>query len=86
MLVKGEDVNLEQIEAGMGWHYKKHQGERSASDHIKYSDVELEARRYKIGLWRDPNPLPPWDHRRAERDRRKSMEPLVGKSTVRGVQ
>jgi endonuclease YncB( thermonuclease family) len=86
VLVNGEDANLEQIEAGMAWHYKKYQGEQSPSDRVKYSDAELEARRQKIGLWHDPNPMPPWDYRRAERDRRKSMEPFVGKSTVRGAQ
>ena len=28
VLVGGEDVNLEQVEAGMAWHYKKYQGEQ----------------------------------------------------------
>ena len=62
----------------MAWHYKKYQGEQSPSDRMKYSDAELEARRHKIGLWHDPNPVPPWDYRWAERDQRKSMEPFVG--------
>jgi endonuclease YncB( thermonuclease family) len=82
VIVNGEDVNLEQVEAGMAWHYKLYQSEQSASDRIKYSDAELEARRHKVGLWRDPSPIPPWDYRQAERDRRKSMKPFVGKSTV----
>ena len=86
VLVNGEDVNLEQIEAGMAWHYKKYQREQSPSDRVKYSDAEREARRKKLGLWNDPNPSPPWDYRQAERDRRKGMEPFVGKSTVRGTQ
>ena len=60
--------------------------EQSTADRVKYSDAELEARRQKIGLWRDPNPIPPWDYRQAERERRKSLEPFVGKSTVRGAQ
>ena len=82
VIVNGEDVNLEQVEAGMAWHYKKYQREQSASDRVKYSDAVLKARRLKVGLWRDPNPMPPWDYRRAERDRRNGMEPFVGKSTV----
>ena len=86
VLVNGEDANLEQIEAGMAWHYKKYQGEQSPSDRVKYSDAELDARRLKVGLWRDPNAIPPWGYRRAERVRWKGMEPFVGKSTVRGVQ
>ncbi len=43
VLVNGKDVNLEQVEDGMAWHYKKYQGEQSASDRIKYSDAEREA-------------------------------------------
>ena len=77
-MVNGEDVNLDQVEAGMAWHYKKYQREQSASDRIEYSDAELEARRQKIALWHDPNPVPPCDYRRAERNHRKSMEPFVG--------
>ena len=78
-----KDANLEQVEDGMAWHYKKYQGEQSPSDRIEYSDAELEAKRLKVGLWHDPNPMPPWDYRQAERNRRKSLEPFVGKSTVR---
>jgi endonuclease YncB( thermonuclease family) len=81
-MVNGEDANLEQIEAGMAWHYKKYQREQSPSDRIEYSDAELEARRHKVGLWNDPNAIPPWDYRHAERDRRNGLEPFVGKSTV----
>jgi endonuclease YncB( thermonuclease family) len=54
VLLNGEDVNLEQVEDGMAWHYKKYQGEQSSSDRVRYSDAEREARRRKIGLWRDP--------------------------------
>ena len=86
VLVNGEDVNLEQVEAGMAWHYKKYQGEQSSSDRIRYSDAELEARREKLGLWRDPNPIPPWEYRQAKREHMKGLEPFAGKSTVRGSQ
>jgi len=67
----------------MAWHYKKYQEEQSASDRIEYSEAEREARRKKLGLWSDPNPVPPWDYRKAERERRNSLEPFMGKSTVR---
>jgi endonuclease YncB( thermonuclease family) len=86
VMVNGVDVNLEQVESGMAWHYKKYQGEQSPLDRIAYSDAEREARSLKIGLWRDSNPIPPWDYRQAEREQRKSLEPFVGKSTVRGAQ
>ena len=86
VIFNGEDVNLEQVEAGMAWHYKKYQREQSPSDRVKYSDAELEARRHKLGLWRDPNPVPPWEYRQAKREQRNGLESFVGKSTVRGGQ
>jgi endonuclease YncB( thermonuclease family) len=86
VLVGGEDVNLEQVEAGMAWHYKKYQGEQSTSDRVKYSDAELEARRHKLGLWHDPSPVPPWEYRQAKREHMNDLESFVGKSTVRGSQ
>jgi len=86
VIFNGEDVNLEQVEAGMAWHYKKYQGEQSASDRVKYSDAELEARRHKLGLWHDPNPVPPWEYRQAKRKHMNDLESFAGKSTVRGSQ
>ena len=83
VLLGGEDVNLEQVEAGMAWHYKKYQGEQSPSDRVKYSDAEREARRFKLGLWQDPKPVPPWDYRQADCERMKDLEPFVGRSTVK---
>lgn len=55
---KGVNVNKEMIRLGMAWHYKKY-----SSDH-QYAELEKEARRNKIGLWQDPNPVPPWDWRK----------------------
>ena len=65
--LSGEDVNLEQVEAGMAWHYKKYQNEQSQSDRMMYSEAESEARYAKRGLWYDPNPIPPWDYRRLKK-------------------
>jgi endonuclease YncB( thermonuclease family) len=86
VIVKGEDANLEQVEAGMAWHYKKYQGEQSPSDRVKYSDAEREARRLKVGLWHNPNPVPPWEYRQSKRKQMNDLESFVGKSTVRGSQ
>ena len=77
-------MNLEQVEAGLAWHYKYYQREQSPSDRVKYSDAEREARRLRVGLWQDPNPVPPWDYRQADRERIKDLEPFVGRSTLNG--
>ncbi len=54
---KGENVNKEMVRLGMAWHYKKYSKDKS------YDLLEKEARKNKIGLWADPNPVPPWEWR-----------------------
>jgi endonuclease YncB( thermonuclease family) len=63
----GRDVNLEQVRAGLAWHYKYYQDEQSPADRQLYADAEAEARGAKRGLWADTNPIPPWDFRRGKR-------------------
>ena len=64
VLLNGEDMNLEQVRAGLAWHYKKYQKEQSPEDRQLYSAMEIEAREAGRGLWRDPAPVPPWEHRK----------------------
>ena len=80
VFLAGQDMNLGQVAAGLAWHYKKHQVEQTQSDRISYSDAEREARRDRRGLWHDPNPVPPWEFRKAKRERLKEMKPLTDKS------
>lgn len=54
----GQNVNQEMVKKGMAWHYKKY------STDATYSELEMIARKNKIGLWQDPNPIPPWDWRK----------------------
>jgi len=64
VLLGGEGMNLEQIRAGLAWHYKKYQNEQSPKDRELYSMSEIEAREAKRGLWYDPEPVPPWEYRK----------------------
>lgn len=43
VLVAGKDANLEQIEAGLAWHYKKYQSEQPQADRQAYSAAENSA-------------------------------------------
>ena len=61
--VDGEDVGLDQIQRGMAWHFKRYESEQRPEDRRAYADAEVEARKAKRGLWRDPQPVPPWDFR-----------------------
>lgn len=64
VLLSGYDVCLDQVKAGMAWHYKYYQGEQSPEDRQLYSEAEEVARSARIGLWVDANPAAPWDFRR----------------------
>ena len=58
------DAGLEQLRAGMAWHYKAYAREQSVNDRAEYAAAEEAARVSRIGLWRDMDPTPPWEFRR----------------------
>lgn len=58
------DCNLRQLELGLAWHYKKYMNEQSAEDRLKYSSAQIKAMVDHVGLWRDPDAVPPWDFRK----------------------
>ena len=62
--IGGRDICLEQVRAGMAWHYKYYQHEQTLEDQKLYAEVEDLAHSAEIGLWIDPDPIPPWDFRR----------------------
>lgn len=63
VLVDGLDANLEQIKRGMAWHYKAYQREQSPQERQDYAKAEEVARGARVGLWKDAQPVPPWDFR-----------------------
>jgi endonuclease YncB( thermonuclease family) len=63
VLVGKQDVNLAQVSDGLAWHYKYYEDEQSKQDRAAYASAELRAREQKLGLWRDANPVPPWEWR-----------------------
>ena len=66
VLAGGKDVNLEQVRAGLAWHYKAYERTQSAADRQAYAAAENEAKAAKRGLWVVADPTPPWEwrHRR----------------------
>ncbi|HYW72364.1 MAG TPA: thermonuclease family protein [Pyrinomonadaceae bacterium] len=72
ILLKDKDINLEQIKAGMAWHYKEYEREQSPQDREVYARAEDEAHRTRRGLWADPNPVEPGEFRREQRRERKA--------------
>jgi endonuclease YncB( thermonuclease family) len=67
-----KDINLEQVKAGMAWHYKDYEREQSSEDREIYAHAEAEARYARRGLWVDANPVEPSEFRRAEKREREA--------------
>lgn len=61
------DASLEQLRAGLAWHYKQYQREQSREDRSAYAEVEREAQQSQAGLWLDRDPVPPWTWRQERR-------------------
>ncbi len=56
----GRDINREMVAEGLAWAYRQYLQGTYASEYI---DAESRARSRRAGLWRDPNPQPPWEFR-----------------------
>jgi endonuclease YncB( thermonuclease family) len=86
LLSDGDDASLDQVKAGMAWHYKQYEDEQSAADRDAYAASECGAMKSKIGLWSDPHPILPQDFRHGTNSPllfdangcRKSSEPTSG--------
>jgi endonuclease YncB( thermonuclease family) len=58
------DVGHAQLTVGLAWWYRKYAGEQSPEDQGAYEFSEQEAKAKRVGLWSEPNPIPPWEWRR----------------------
>lgn len=63
VIVDGVDANLQMVRLGMAWHFKKYEREQTPDDRRLYSEAERSAREAHRGLWRDKDPVAPWDFR-----------------------
>jgi endonuclease YncB( thermonuclease family) len=58
------DCNLNQLQLGLAWHYKRYEREQSRSDAASYAQAEINARERRAGLWSEPTAVAPWQFRR----------------------
>ncbi|EKU10101.1 hypothetical protein CSUNSWCD_1465 [Campylobacter showae CSUNSWCD] len=54
--LNGADINAQMVENGYAWAYRKFSK--------KYTAQESNAKSQKLGLWRDKEPIPPWEWRK----------------------
>ncbi len=57
--IDGQSLNKELVRAGLAWWYRRYARKQS-----ELAGLEAEARRNKVGLWSQRDPVPPWDFRR----------------------
>lgn len=55
------NANEQMIRAGYAWVYKRYCQRAFCFDWV---DLEEAAKNQKIGLWQEPDPIPPWEWRR----------------------
>lgn len=79
LLLDDRDLNLEQVRAGLAWHFKEYANEQSVEDRKLYTDAEKSARKSKLKIWSVADPVPPWNFRKAGRS---SAAPIIGPRTV----
>jgi methylphosphotriester-DNA--protein-cysteine methyltransferase len=85
--IDGRDMNIEQVKAGLAWHFKKYADEQEPRDRITYAAAEEQARAAKLGLWQDANPTAPGDWRQGVKAKRWGPPPpegtIIGNSNSR---
>ncbi len=52
-------VNEQIIDAGWAWHFRRHAAEKTS-----FADAQARAQQAERGLWKDSDPIPPWEWRR----------------------
>ena len=65
ILPNGKGLSKELVRRGCGWWYRKY-----APNDKALMLLELNAQRARRGLWKDPNPIPPWEFRRNRKERK----------------
>ncbi|CAM4265669.1 Thermonuclease family protein [Comamonas aquatilis] len=69
------DVGLAMVTQGMAWWYRAYASEQSPQERGQYEFAEQEAKARKIGLWRNPEPIAPWDWRKSAREAQQVRRP-----------
>jgi micrococcal nuclease len=72
--VNGELINLQAVSEGFAWHFKRYSNDQT------FDAAEKDAAARRIGLWRDPSPVPPWEYRHGKPA---ELRPLLPNSSAR---
>jgi endonuclease YncB( thermonuclease family) len=67
VVVDGIDVALEQVRLGNAWWFRRFASEQTSVERSAFERAETEARRRRLGLWGEANPIAPWDWRASKK-------------------
>lgn len=67
VVINGRPVGLELVRAGMAWQYRQY------DQSPELAAAEAQARAARRGLWADREPIPPWEWRASERERKAQL-------------
>ena len=71
--VGGQDVGRQMVAAGLAWHYARY------SDDADLAAAERDARAAGRGLWADREPVPPWEWRASDKERKAAARQPAGR-------
>ena len=75
------DAGLALLSVGLAWWYRDYAREQSVEEVARYASAEEEAKRRRVGLWRDVDPVAPWQWRRQGLPRRPAAGPVTEHGT-----
>ena len=62
VFLDGRNINLEMVESGYAWAYMQYVDKPYASE---FYNAEQQSRKERKGLWKQSNPIPPWEWRKS---------------------
>ena len=62
----GQNINSLMVEKGMAWHYTEY----SKENRLKLAQDR--AKEKKLGLWKNQHPIPPWNWRKIDQNKRRN--------------
>lgn len=62
-----KNLGKELMKNGLAWHFKRY------SKNKDYAFLEVNAKKKKIGLWQEPNPVSPWNWRNDKKVKSKTL-------------
>lgn len=69
--VAGTDPALVLVKEGLAWYAFMFSDELTPAMRSAYEKAEAEARQRRIGLWQEPEPMPPWECRKLRKAHQK---------------